>query len=761
MPALDDYFDLVGQYVGTAEKIIGNLRGKLQQTEQQLETSVASEQAIYTAAKKVKSAVSYGPMRDELLFYVKGILEFEKDKPVTPHIQEFLTFLNANPDPNGDEELWIEMMATDLRRIYSNYFGGIGQIFLKLRDPKETQQKTFNAEIYGKFDKATPISVVNDDGHPVATYTNQFNDVFQTDVDPHAFGNKMLAFNLKELELPNKTAAVLAYGPSGAGKTYSMDQLYKWLDAHNLSSTNKIKEVRAFQFYNDDMRPVVPGESNIPEPFVFEFQIPDTTLDLTKRPVQNSKKIAVYPFAEKINPEKNTDRPYNFKKYQSENYPAYNGYTLDFATSWPATIKRVAGFDDVTIRKELVLPGLELSSENLKHIYYVNNKELVEKKETNAVAPPIGDRYFERFKQTRIYDTLYLSYLLSLLDPSIYNDTLSTRYGIPLNKDGKPVYDDTRPLSLQILPYVEHEFKLPWFKLKQRPPKIAKDASASEKNLCNYALFDHSEFKFPNFFPEFENIISKSYVSSFESVQWHDYKESLVSLMQGINRARFSRKMAANPESSRSQLVVEIKFVNDSKLIMMDLAGNETSKGASTSEQVAFFEATYINQTLQKVKENTLAIIESKGVVEEPPQNADPFTKYLNEVRRAKPTMTFLVCAYGYYKKDKTMNNAITTAIRSTMDFVQDIFPNSLILPQPAPPPVEAPKPPPVEARKPPPANGPLMQQSKKAKQTGHGGGTKKHKRIYHARTRPKKQRRKTRRNSIATKNPSITKRIY
>ncbi len=756
MSALDDYFAKVDEFTAFAmEKVtecsetvkkqrkelqqqqatIDELEGNLEKTNVKLASSVSATRAILSAAEKVKSAISLRPLRNELLFYVKEIQKIETGKPKkTARIDDYLDFLNSTEEPTGSEELWIEITAADLRRIYSNYFGGIGQIFLKLRDPKETKLPTFNKEIYEQFNKSVPISVLNRDGVAVKNYTNQFDAVFQPDVDDTAFGTKMLAFNLKELELPYKTAVALAYGPSGSGKTFSMDKLYKFVEEYDKSSTNKITNVRAFQFYNDVIRPKEGLNDQAPQPFAFKFKINQT------QDGRENFQVA-YPFANGIDPSKR-DVSYNSVVYQEKEYPAYNGYHLDFARKWESAI----------------LPGLKLKWDD--SVYYWNEKKLVSKKIASGIYGPVeGDNYFERFKQTRIYDTFHLSTLLASLDTSKYNPVLLTRYADP-KKDGISVYNDQRPLSLQIMPYMNKQIQLPLYISTSKTPTFTATASASERNLSNYALFDHSEFKFPNFFPEFENIISKSFVHSVDEVKWYPYHGGLAQVIQNINRARFTRKMAANPESSRSQLVVEIMFANNSKLIMMDLAGNESVKGSSIESQVAYFEASYINKTLDAVKENTLEMIKSLGEVKEPEPNEDPFMKYLSSVRKTKPVMTFLVCAYGYYKtddKDHTVSASIQNAIVGTMDFVQDIFPKSARPEQPlqAKAPVASPVAAPAQSTKKTQANG------KKP-----GGGkyyaiTKKNKRKYYARTRCKtSKRRTTKYNKNARTNPSITKRL-
>ena len=203
-------------------------------------------------------------------------------------------------------------------------------------------------------------------------------------------------------------------------------------------------------------------------------------------------------------------------------------------------------------------------------------------------------------------------------------------------------------------------------------------------NVSNYSLFDHTELRYANYFDKYAKLIRSAYVRAGDNLT--TITGDLTKIYEKINEFRFTRAMPQNPESSRSQLVTTLhlhKNGNQSKLILIDLAGNE--KVDTTKKHIVTCESVYINSTLKFVTEMFLRMkeeypgwkvnTEGKTVSytslthpsmtqhtpptqsqfnhSRPDATADPFQKYLYDISTPtaglKPAIVMVVCAYEYY----------------------------------------------------------------------------------------------------------------
>jgi hypothetical protein len=235
-------------------------------------------------------------------------------------------------------------------------------------------------------------------------------------------------------------------------------------------------------------------------------------------------------------------------------------------------------------------------------------------------------------------------------------------------------------------------------------------------NASNYALFDHQELRYKNYFQQYEAQIKTAYVDfDNELAVIKCTKEGLKDVYDKINDFRFTRAMPQNPESSRSQLVTTLHLSNQgvkSKLVFIDLAGNE--KVDTRKKHIVTSESVYINSTLKFVTDMFLRMKEEypgwkvktgddgrasytllknpKTVQHKPPtrdqfdynkpgKDADPFQRYLFQMSSAtnglKPAIVMAVCAYEYYSSwypPIPSPDVSKESLKKTFEFISDLF---------------------------------------------------------------------------------------
>ena len=236
-------------------------------------------------------------------------------------------------------------------------------------------------------------------------------------------------------------------------------------------------------------------------------------------------------------------------------------------------------------------------------------------------------------------------------------------------------------------------------------------------NESNYALFDHAELRYKNYFKDWADEIEAAYTDSYQtSVRELNEEQTLKELYDDINKARFTRAMPQNPESSRSQLATTLYLRNpttdvESRLIFIDLAGNE--KVDTTKKHIVTCESVYINSTLKFVTDMFLRMKEEYPGWEvdtadgklsyknrltqmqqfdppredqlvrfEPAEKADPFQKFLYEMstvesKGLKPAIVMVVCAYEYYSSWIPPNpspDVSKESLKKTFEFISALF---------------------------------------------------------------------------------------
>jgi hypothetical protein len=212
-------------------------------------------------------------------------------------------------------------------------------------------------------------------------------------------------------------------------------------------------------------------------------------------------------------------------------------------------------------------------------------------------------------------------------------------------------------------------------------------------NASNYALFDHEELRYKNYFPKEQERIQAAFTRTF-NIPPMPFKpplnpktqqpKTLKDVYDDINAARFTRAMPQNPESSRSQLVTTLHLrhatsKNESKLIFIDLAGNE--KVDTSKRHIVTCESVYINSTLQFVTEMFLSLKETRQ--QQPPHDdADPFQRFLFEISTTpasglKPAIVMVVCAYEYYSSwipPNPLYEVSKESLKKTFQFIEALF---------------------------------------------------------------------------------------
>ncbi len=700
MPALEEYFAAVRQFsklaiekVTEQKQIIDELRASEAEIADVVK-EVAQElpAPVETLPVQKERSEKNGTFRNRVLYYAKGIQESNLETGTQSSygdmsIDNIVQYLTEEPFPQDEDERWRRIYAinTEIQFDYMKIHGGIGQIFLKLK-PK-------GKKVAGKPDEKVCITVDNKSTPPTiqlfeetTKFQSPFTQIFQqldgSTEDSIAalnlsFCQKMLDLNLKSIELGNGLAVVLAYGQSGSGKTFSMKLLYDYIDKHLKKPETKAKliGVKAFQFYNDCIRNVHVIEEAVTTArhklhidkkhdrtlsVNLNFDGKNSQAQMKECPLPlilsnpTSKKL-YYPY----NGIATIDKPRAPISYTCNEAKTVSGSSIEYNESQYQ--KFVHGAEGPGKRPSLQAkvsskqhprltfnkPLLDGPREELSHLFYDGAEEF--------------NTYFHRFYDTRLYDMFKFP---NLSQEFVKGQTIA----------------DTK--ELKIIPS-EMQKKIPYLQFSH----FEQGSLKGRMNGSNYATFDHSELMYPMFFEYEEKNIDQAYIDEIDKATMHELNgEKLDDLIKRISKARFTRTMLANDDSSRSQLVVELHFENGSKMVMMDLAGNENVMLSSRENQISFYEGVYINETLDYVRQLTYSIMSKTKIA----PNNDAFAKYLSTLTAA--TLTLLVCAF---ESSPPNISGIEAATRDAFDFVHKLYEKSTtdLTGQPAGPKVAVEKP--------------------------------------------------------------------
>ena len=637
MEAFDSFLKQVDDYRVLAERVVGELVAE----RKAFETDLADVAQQIPAAKPPPVVVGKNDAAvKRLLYYAEGIYKANPDtKMGEMTIEAIRTFLDKNPSPADENKQWQKILdlKDDLRFKYMSLNGGIGQIFLKLKPkgPNEVDRVTVD---YTDKEKPPIIQVIG--GHK---FESKFTKIFQqTSRDAVVvkefnddFCETILRRNLTSIDLGSTTAVLLSYGQSGSGKTYSNELLYEAIAKHLEQSPNKLTGTRAFQFYNDCTRSQdtvtastgyqTQREASLTEgkdrviPLNAKINGTDTPINMVEPPLPLLlREPAVNTLAKQNQPAVNTPAidyyPFNVsqRKLATTSSISYNSKIYD------EFIKRGGKTD----AKNIPSLSVKLTKQGVNYVQHTNegaDSFRIESKQILGTPEQLShlffgggelDGYFRRFYGTRIYDM----HLFPREIPELKIDESEMEHLIPYQQ----------------------------FKRQDQQSAVGLD------NGSNFATFDHSELMYPMFKPKTEEAISNAYKLQEDQVEINPVPELnagetvgyLKQLIDKFGKHRFTRSMKSNNDSSRSQLVVELHFMNGSKLVIMDLAGNESVLTSSKPSQISFYEGMYINQTLDFVRDLAVAIMSQTPIK----ANPDAFARYLSTL--VKATLTILVCAF-------------------------------------------------------------------------------------------------------------------
>jgi hypothetical protein len=656
MEAFDHFLKQVDDYVALAERVVGELVAERQAFEKDI-ADVAQEIPAATGPPAVVGPNDAASKR--LSYYAEGIYKKNPDLILAGmRIKDIRDFLDANPSPADENERWQQIVALkdDLQFQYMRFNGGIGQIFLKLKPkrPQEIDRVTIDYS-----NKAKPIIEVIDGVKFQSKFTKIFQQTSTDSVEVKRFNDDfcetILRRNLTSIDLGSTTAVLLSYGQSGSGKTFSNELLYEAIAKHVETSSNKLIGTRAFQFYNDcnrsqdvttasiayqgqrkaslkekDEKRVIPLTVNIDgtdhkismvePPLPLLLQVPAVIKQVT---ATNKPAIDYYPF----NPSNQLVTGRSLISYKEAVYNQFkrSGTGANYKQIPPLSVKLVKRGDHYV---QDIRPDVQFKIENgqllgtpeqLSHLFFEGGDL---------------DDYFHRFYSTRIYD-------------------------MHLFPEWTPELKIKESEMQHLIPYQQ-------FRNQKQGEAVGLN------NGSNFATFDHSELMYPMFKPTTEKAISEAYKLGERYVAVQPVPEMtqggtvkfLKELIAKFGKHRFTRSMKSNDDSSRSQLVVELYFKNGSKLVIMDLAGNESVLTSSKPNQISFYEGMYINQTLDFVRDLAVAIM-SRAEIK---PNPDAFAQYLSTLTKA--TLTILVCAF---ESSPAGIEGVIEASNDAFDFVKTL----------------------------------------------------------------------------------------